>query len=203
MKIFLFYISKIKDFVLYLYSMLENGSFKGEYDPDLERIHNLFCFNSNFSKYIKGEDLLKQSPDYILEKYYHWIGFKPCIEGLLYTPDDLLTFMTRYFSKWGISIDPWYKNFNGTKNFTGIQFSVQDLQRALIYLKLTESRLNLMEMISIFERYIGPISMISPETKKGLHEVLYRDLVVPVIERNDTNITIVLRDMKLKQLIYE
>ena len=45
--------------------------------------------------------------------------------------------------------------------------------------------------------------MISPETKKGLHEVLYRDLVVPVIERNDTNITIVLRDMKLKQLLNE
>lgn len=179
--------------------MLENGSFKGEYDPDLERIHNLFCFNSNFSKYVGGESLLKQSPDYILEKYYHWIGFKPCIEDLLYTPDDLSTFMTRYFSKWGISIDrcfsnPWY---------TGIQFSVQDLQRALIYLKLTESRLNLMEMVSIFERYIGPISMISPETKKGLHEVLYRDLVVPVIERNDTNITIVLRDMKLKQLLNE
>ena len=37
--------------------MLENGSFKGEYDPDLERIHILFCFNSNFSKYVGGERL--------------------------------------------------------------------------------------------------------------------------------------------------
>jgi hypothetical protein len=193
MKLFLFYISKIKDFVLYLHSMLENGSFKGEYDPDLERIHNLFCFNSNFSKYVGGESLLKQSPDYILEKYYHWIGFKPCIEGLLYTPDDLSTFMTRYFSIW--------RSNNG--GLIRLNKSSTDLQRVLIYLKLTESRLNLMEMVSIFERYIGPISMISPETKKGLHEVLYRDLVVPVIERNDTNITIVLRDMKLKQLIYE
>jgi hypothetical protein len=179
--------------------MLENGSFKGEYDPDLERIHNLFCFNSNFSKYVGGESLLKQSPDYILEKYYHWIGFKPCIEGLLYTPDDLSTFMTRYFSIWRSKYpSSWY---NG--GLIRLNKSSTDLQRVLIYLKLTESRLNLMEMVSIFERYIGPISMISPETKKGLHEVLYRDLVVPVIERNDTNITIVLRDMKLKQLIYE
>jgi len=174
--------------------MLEKGSFNGEYDPDLERIHNLFCFNSNFSKYIKGEDLLKQSPDYIMDKYYHWIGFIPCIEGLLYTPDDVSTFMTRYFSIW---------RYNNGGLIRLKKFSVTDLQRVIIYLKLTETRLNPMEMVSIFERYIGPISMISPETKKGLHEVLYRDLVVPSIERNDTNITIVLRDMKLKQLIYE
>ena len=180
--------------------MLEKGSFEGEYNPDLERIHNLFCFNSNFSTYVHGEKLERQSPDYIMEKYYHWIGFRPCIDGLLYTPDELSTFMTKYFNIWGGSSNPWLWQTNLRK---GIQFSFEDFQRVMIYLKLTERKLDLMEMVFFFEKYIGPISMISPETKKGLHEILYRDLTAPTIKRNDDNITIVLRDMKIKQLINE
>jgi hypothetical protein len=154
------------------------SSFKGEYDPDLERIHNLFCFNVNFSKFVYNEELWKQSPDYILEKWNHWIGFQPDNSDLSY-PESLDDFMDKYLKIW--------KNIDGVKNI-------------LIYLKLTEQRLDLMTMVFFFEKYLGPISMISPISTKGLHPNLY-EFVETVIGRNDDNITKVLRDMKLGQLI--
>ena len=43
-------------------------------------------FNVNFSKYVDNNDPLSQSPDYIIEKYNHWIGFEPTVEHKLYTP---------------------------------------------------------------------------------------------------------------------
>jgi hypothetical protein len=79
--------------------------------------------------------------------------------------------------------------------------NIDEVKNQLIYLKLTEQRMDLMEMVFYFEKYIGSISMISPISKKGLHPNLY-DFVGTVINKNDDNITKMLRDMKLKQLIY-
>ena len=162
------------------------GSFTTEYDPDLERIHNLYCFSINFSKYVNGNDPICQSPDYIMEKYHHWIGSNPCITSPLYTPDDITNFMINYFKTW--------------RYLSGPMTESTDLQRILIYLKLTESKLDLIEMFNIFEKYIGPISMISSDVKIGLHPKLY-DFVSDVINRNDDTITILLRDMKIGKII--
>ena len=162
------------------------GSFVGEYDPDLEKIHNLYCFNCNLSKYVYNEELWKQSPDYIFEKFNDWIGFQPIVTDLLYTPDDLSTFMTKYFSIWRKGSNDYKESIN--------------LQRILIYLKLTENRLDLMEMVYYFEKYIGHLSNISSEVKKGLHPNLY-EFVGTVLDKNDDNITKILRDLKLGQLV--
>jgi hypothetical protein len=42
---------------------------------EYNQIVNLTKFNVNFSRFVDSCDLLKQSPDYIIEKYNHWIGF--------------------------------------------------------------------------------------------------------------------------------
>ena len=81
------YILKIFVFVL-IFSIFVEMSLKKEYN----QILNLTKFNVNFSDFISNNDLLSHSPDYILEKYNHWIGFIPTVECKLYTPDDITTF---------------------------------------------------------------------------------------------------------------
>ena len=142
-------------------------------DKHLNKIINLFSFNINLTK------LESQSPDYILEKYNHWIGTDPIIPVNLYTPDDLLSFMLRYQKRWGSS---------------------ELIRRQLMYLNLTEN-LNIRTMVSRFEEYIGPIEMISSERKGGLHEITKRDFIPKVLEKNNGDIITILRDLKINSLI--
>lgn len=146
-------------------------------DKHLNKIINLFSFNINLTK------LESQSPDYILEKYNHWIGTDPIIPVNLYTPDDLLSFMLRYQKRWG---------------------STKLVRRQLMYLKLTEN-LNIRTMVSRFEEYIGPIEMISSERNiyrcNGLHEITKRDFIPKVLEKNNGDIITILRDLKINSLI--
>ena len=138
-------------------------------------------FNANFSKYVDSCDLLKQSPDYILEKYSHWIGFKPTIESKLYTPDDMTDFFLKYWKRWGI-------------------FEEYELKNILMYLYSTQN-MNLISMSEKFEEYIGPMNMISDvPDKKGLHHLTER-FVGEVLEKNKDNVKIVLRDMKIGNII--
>ena len=67
---------------------------------EYNQIVNLTKFNVNFSKFVDSCDLLKQSPDYILEKYRHWIGFEPTIVHKIYTSDDMTDFFNKYWKMW-------------------------------------------------------------------------------------------------------
>jgi hypothetical protein len=125
-----------------------------------------------------------QSPDYVLEKYNHWIGFTPTVENKLYTPDDMINFFNQYWKTWRPGAD----NINGK------------LKNILMYLHSTQN-MNLLNMFNKFEEYIGPVSMINSTSLKGLHEIAERDFVPKVIEKNKEYITIVLRDLKLSNLV--
>ncbi len=150
-------------------------------NKEYNQIINLTKFNVNFSEFIDKSDLLSQSPDYILEKYEHWIGFKPTIKCKLYTPDDMTDFFLKYWKKWGI--------FE--------QYSVKNI---LMYLYSTRS-MNLVLMSEKFEEYIGPMSMISDvPDKRGLHQLTER-FVDEVLKKNKDNVKVVLRDMKIGSII--
>jgi hypothetical protein len=149
---------------------------------EYNQIVNLTKFNVNFnSRYIHNNELMSQSPDYILEKYNHWIGFKPTIEYKLYTPDDMTDFFLEYWKRWGI-------------------FEEYELKNILMYLYSTQS-MNLVLMSEKFEEYIGPMNMISDTPdKKGLHHK--SDLFInDVLEKNKDNVKVVLRDMKIGNII--
>jgi hypothetical protein len=150
---------------------------------EYNQIVNLTKFNVNFSKFVDSCDLLKQSPDYILEKYRHWIGFEPTIECKLYTPDDMSDFFLKYWKRWGI-------------------FEEYKLKNILMYLYSTQN-LNILQMSDKFEEYIGPMSMISDTPdKKGLHQKT-NDFVGTVLdlEKNKNNLKVVLRNMKIESII--
>jgi len=148
---------------------------------EYNQIVNLTKFNVNFSKFVDSCDLLKQSPDYILEKYRHWIGFEPTIVHKIYTADDMTDFFNKYWKRWGI-------------------FEEYELKNILMYLYSTQN-LSLLTMVEKFEEYIGPMSMISDTPdKKGLHHRTER-FVNEVLEKNKDNVKIVLRNMKIESII--
>jgi hypothetical protein len=148
---------------------------------EYNQIVNLTKFNVNFSKFVDSCDLLKQSPDYILEKYRHWIGFEPTIVHKIYTADDMTDFFNKYWKRWGI-------------------FEEYELKNILMYLHSTQN-LSLLKMVEKFEEYIGPLSMISDTPdKKGLHHRTER-FVNEVLEKNKDNVKIVLRNMKIESII--
>ncbi len=150
-------------------------------NKEYNQIINLTKFNVNFSEFIDKSDLLSQSPDYILEKYQYWIGFKPTIKCKLYTPDDMTDFFLKYWKRWGI-------------------FEEYSVKNILIYLYSTRS-MNLVLMSERFEEYIGPMSMISDvPDKRGLHHLTER-FVDEVLKKNKDNVKVVLRDMKIGSII--
>jgi len=150
-------------------------------NKEYNQIINLTKFNVNFSEFIDKSDLLSQSPDYILEKYEHWVGFKPTIKCKLYTPDDMTDFFLKYWKRWGI-------------------FEEYSVKNILMYLYSTRS-MNLVLMSERFEEYIGPMSMISDvPDKRGLHHLTER-FVDEVLKKNKDNVKVVLRDMKIGSII--
>ena len=149
---------------------------------EYNQIVNLYKFNINFSKYADNK-LMDMSPDYVIEKYNHWIGFTPTVEYKMYTPDDMSTFFLNYWKRWSV-----YEKYSvEVKNILMYLYSSQNLKTT--------------EMFSKFEQYIGSVSMISDVPhKRGLH-VLTEKFVLEVVNRNSENMKVILREMKLRTLV--
>lgn len=154
-------------------------------NKEYNQIVNLIKFNINFNKTVHNGDPLSQSPDYIIEKYNHWIGFEPIVDNKMYTPDNMIVFFNKYWKIW-------------RPDTKGINFKLKNI---LMYLHSTQD-MNLLNMVQKFEEYIGPVRMISDlSDKKGLHHKL--DMYLPVVlENNKDNLKVVLRDMKIENIIY-
>lgn len=154
------------------------------FSKECNQIINLIKFNVNFSKFVRGNDPLSQSPDYILEKYNHWIGFVPVVEHKIYTPDNMTDFFNKYWKVWR----PGNDDINNK------------LKNILMYLHSTQD-MNLLTMVNKFEEYIGPVNMISDTLdKRGLHHLI-NEFFDKVLENNKDNLKIVLRDMKINNII--
>lgn len=158
---------------------------------EYNQIVNLVKFNVNFSKFIRNNELLSHDPSYILEKYNHWIGFEPTVDFKVYTPDSMTDFFLQYSKRWAT-----YDRYCKVDPSTG----KSRVKNILMYLYSTQN-MNLVQMSEKFEEYIGPMNMISDvPDKKGLHH-LTEKFVGEVLEKNNDNIKIVLRDMKIGSII--
>jgi hypothetical protein len=103
----------------------------------------------------------------------------------MYTPDDMTNFFLKYWKRWDKDI------FEDLKHI---------LNNILMYLYSTQN-LSLLTMVEKFEEYIGPLSMISDvPDKRGLHH-LTEKFVSQVLEKNENNVKVVLRDMKIGNII--
>lgn len=151
---------------------------KSEYDSELQKLHNLVSFNINFSSYANIE-LLKQDPSYILEKFNHWIGGNFSDKIIKEFDYDLISnklklFIDEYNTIWGSS---------------------DKVIRHLCCLKSSDN-LNVLNMAYNFEKYFGPISLISSEKKTGLHTNINTQFVPEILEANQKNIQILLKKLR-------
>jgi hypothetical protein len=149
-------------------------------DKNLNKILNLLRFTVCLNGGGTHTKLLSQSPDYIIEKYEHWIGIEPITDYPHYTPDDLISFFTQYEKTWG-------------------KGSSIDVRRHLLY--FGDTNLNLSRMVQAFERYFAPIQMISSQVKSGLHP-LSDKFTKDILELNGWNLVPLLRDMRLRDYIF-
>jgi hypothetical protein len=147
--------------------------------PGLERYKNLLRFNINFSKYADN-DLQRQSPDYILEKYNWWVGFEPTTQYPHYTPDSCQVFLNGYHKIWGNSSEK--------------------IRRQLLYLYQSED-LNLRRMVPLFEKYIGPIELLSDEPKSGLHIKTETEFLNFAWQLNEKYVKTLTRDLLIGQVV--
>ena len=150
-------------------------------DKNLNKILNLLQFTICLNGGGAHTKLLSQSPDYIIEKYDHWIGIEPITDYPHYTPDTLTSFFTQYEKTWG-------------------KGSSIDVRRHLLY--FGDTNLNLSRMVQSFERYFAPIQMISSGVKPGLHP-LSDKFTKDILELNGWNLVPLLRDMRLSDLNFE
>lgn len=153
---------------------------------EYNQILNLTKFNLNFTRFVSNNELSSHNPDYIIEKYNHWIGFTPTVEHKTYTPDDMEVFFNKYWEIWR----PDWELIDKYK-----------FKNILMYLYSTHNHLDLARMVDSFENYIGSVNMICDEpNKKGLHTIT-ESFLDKVLEKNTENIRVTLRDMKIKNLL--
>ena len=156
-------------------------------DRELNKIINLLRFTFLFK-----HNLYSQSPDYIIEKYDHFIGFEPTAKYIIYTPDHMApgeifaTFFLKYYKRWKVD--------DSKKIDTILKYLLSS------QLSFGSPRINLWEtMIKSFEEYIGELEYISSEPKRGLHTNL-ENIVNSIISNNLKGLTPILRDLKLKSI---
>jgi len=146
-------------------------------DRELNKIVNLLRFTILFR-----HDSYNQSPDYIIEKYDHFIGFEPTVKYRIYTPDHMATFFLKYYKRWKVD-----------------DSISEKIDTILKYLLSSHSSIHLLTMVKSFEEYIGELESISSEPKRGLHTNL-EDVVNMVIKNNLKDLAPILRDLKLKSI---
>ena len=147
-------------------------------DRELNKIINLLRFTILFK-----DNLYNQSPDYIIEKYDHFIGFEPTVVYRIYTPDLMTNFFLKYYKRW--KVDDSKK--------------IDMILKYLLSLQMGSSGNIFQTMSKKFEEYIGELELISSEPKRGLHTNL-ENSIVSIISNNLEGLTPILRDLKLKSI---
>lgn len=146
-------------------------------DRELNKIVNLLRFTILFK-----DNLYNQSPDYIIEKYDHFIGFEPTVVYRIYTPDLMTNFFLKYYKRWKVD-----------------DSITEKINMILKYLLCSQPSIRLLNIVKSFEEYIGELESISSEPKRGLHTNL-ENIVNSIISNNLKDLTPILRELKLKSI---
>ena len=163
-------------------------------------LHNLVCFNLNFSKHAGINDIAYQSPSYILEKFNKWIAGEEPRKYWEFTPK------YRTFEFKQVDLAEVIASLDDNNVFTFMEYKriwgsdARRVETILIYLLLTKN-LNLFNCVNQFERLIGPLDKINDIETRGLHELVMTRLYPVVMEKNQKAIEMVKRELKLKKIV--
>ena len=139
-------------------------------DPDYNRIVNLYCITFLISRWT-GNDVFKNNPKYIQEKWDRFIGFNSVRH---FAPDEKMkSILSSYYARWAPAGKPY------------------EALPIICYL-MSDHYLKFDEMIKYFNKYIGPFERINPKPIIGLHPNNL-NYVTKLLEENSNQIKTFLR----------
>lgn len=147
-------------------------------EPNLRRLTNLYSF---LVIYIYQDNLMTTSPDYLIEKWQHWIGKDVELKQNVLQPGDIIKFAD-YRKTWSLNTDEEIL-----------------LVKEIFYFIYSIEEIDLRNIIYLFRYFGGDLMKISSEKKTGLHPLTHQR--VQKWMNNDVEIIkIFLRDMKIDSL---
>ena len=146
-------------------------------DGNLEKIVNFYSLLYNLHDFPYD-----YSPEYILEKWEHWIGEEVSLISKRPIPTPVLVQFENFKHKWGAN--PY----------------IYPKIECIFYFMAQIENLNMLENVALFKLFHGDIRKISSEKKNGLHP-LYHGMMLKYLELNENNIKAILRDIQLEDLI--
>ena len=139
-------------------------------DPDYNRIVNLYCITFLISRWT-GNDVFKNNPKYIQEKWDRFIGFNSV---RCFVPDGKMKgILSSYYNRWAPGVRPY------------------EALPIICYL-MSDHYLKFDEMIKYFNKYIGPFDRINPKPIIELHPNNL-NYVTKLLEENSNQIKTFLR----------
>ena len=143
-------------------------------DPDYNRIVNLYLITFLISRWT-GNDVFKNNPKYIQEKWMRFIGFNSV--GHFFRPDEKMkSILSSYYNRWAPGVRP---------------YELSPIIPIICYL-MSDHYLKFDEMIKYFNKYIGPFDRINPKPIIGLHPNNL-NYVTKLLEENSNQIKTFLR----------
>jgi hypothetical protein len=142
-----------------------------------------------------GTSLLMQSPNYILEKYDKFIGFKPISkEEELKT---MYSFESERVKIWG--------TYSGDDKFRGYKDDFKKILNYLFFIngqpmmKGHENNRNyvskyfdISDLIKYFSRFVGPVELISNHLYTHIHPLVKTNVIDKFIEKNQRDLNLYL-----------
>ena len=147
-------------------------------DPDYNRIVNLYCITFLISRWT-GNDVFKNNPKYIQEKWDRFIGFNSV---RCFVPDGKMKgILSSYYNRWAPGVRPY------------------EALPIICYL-MSDHHLKFDEMIKYFNKYIGPFDRINPKPIIGLHPNNL-NYVTKLLEQNSNQIKTFLRPKLIDNIL--
>lgn len=142
-------------------------------EPNLQRLINLFSFVFNLNDFRDH----KHSPDYILEKWNHWIGKDVKLND---SPKEI-AYINKFVE---------YKRLWGD--------IAEDVKLIVYFLYVIDN--DMYNCFSAFQKFNGDILKISTDKKTGLHPNL-RVHLIDMLRENETIIKAYLRDINIDDIL--
>jgi len=149
-------------------------------DPNWQRLINLYSFVLNMRN-----DVDRNSPDYLIEKWNHWIGEDVKLEPAV-IPAHFLVNFADYKKTWQLKED---------ENIKLIYYYLKELESG-------EELLDIRVIVNEFRHFNGNLLHICSKNKKGLHFILYAKMCNYFV-KNENLFMAFIRDMRIDELELE
>ena len=147
-------------------------------EPNLQRLVNLYSF---LVIYLFQDSLQLTSPDYLIEKWNHWIGTDVKLKPNVIQPGQIIAF-SDYRKRWHLDTDE----------------KILDVKEIFYFINAIDDD-DIRVYIHWFQHFGGELTKICSKKKTGLHPIAHNK-VKSLMQDEQELLKIFLRDMKIDTL---